>query len=130
MAEVVATTGAYQGSLPGTSPRSDCKAGISAIPKLLVRKAAGGKRPKGPQSLITTFLLKPHNLRSLTWITAHSELNKDMVGRFEDEDYGIYFADRVAGNESLTSFLSTVSPFGKSTHQRDPSSAYRGGCSH
>ena len=97
IAELVAAAGAYQGSQPGTSIRSDCKAGISTMPK-----AAGGKRPKGPQGLITNFLLKPHVPRSLTWAGSHPDLKPEKVGRFEDEDYGIYFADRIAGKESLT----------------------------
>ena len=65
-------------------------------------KAAGGKRPKGPQGLITTFLLKPHVPRSLTWVGSHPDLKPEKVGCFEDEDYGIYFADKIAGKESLT----------------------------
>ena len=84
-------------SQPGTSIRSDCKAGISTI-----HQAAGGKRPRGPQGLITTFLLKPHVPRSLTWVESHPDLKPEKVGRFEDEDYGIYFADKIAGKESLT----------------------------
>ena len=94
LAELVAVAGSYQGSQPGTSIHSDCKAGI--------HKAAGGKRPKGPQGLITTFLLKPHASRSLTWVGSHPHLKLEKVCRFKDEDYGIYFADRIAGKESLT----------------------------
>ena len=30
------------------------------------------------------------------------DLKPEKVGRFEDEDYGIYFADKIAGKESLT----------------------------
>ena len=97
IAELVAAAGAYQGSQPGTSIRSDCKAGISTI-----LKAAGGKRPKGPQGLITTFLLKPHVPCSLTWVGWHPDLKPEKVGRFEDEDFGIYFADKLAGKETLT----------------------------
>ena len=96
IAELVAAAGAYQGSQPGTSIRSDCKAGISTI-----LKAAGCKRPKGPQGLITTFLLKPHVPRSLTWVGSHPDLKPEKVGQFEDEDFNIYSADKLAGKESL-----------------------------
>ena len=97
VAELLAAAGAYQGSQPGTSTRSDCKAGIFTI-----LKAAGGKRPKGPQGLITTFLLKPHVPHSLIWVGSHPDLKLEKVGRFEDEDFGIYFADKIADKESLT----------------------------
>ena len=41
IAGLVAAAGAYQGSQPGTSIRSDCKAGISTI-----HKAAGASGPR------------------------------------------------------------------------------------
>lgn len=87
MAELVAAAGVYQGSQPDILLRSDCQAGISTI-----HKAAGDKRPIGPQGLITTFLLKPHLPRSLTRIKSHSKLNKEKVDRLEDED-NVLFTD-------------------------------------
>ena len=45
---------------------------------------------------------RPHATRFLTWVRSHPELKPEKVGRFEDEDFNIYFADKIAGKESLT----------------------------
>ena len=42
MAELVAAVGVYQGLQPGTLLRSDCKAGISTV-----HKVVGRKQPEG-----------------------------------------------------------------------------------
>ena len=48
------------------------------------------------------WLGDPHVSRSLTWVGSHPDLKPEKVGRFEDEDFGIYFADKIAGKESRT----------------------------
>ena len=57
MAELLAAAGAYQGSLPGRRFAQTARLAFLPYTKLLV-----------VVSLITTFLLKPHDLRSLTLI--------------------------------------------------------------